>query len=221
MDFILGLVVIIIAYLLGSISSGLIVVRITTGKDVRKIESGRTGGTNVIRAAGYTAGLLTGFLDMLKAFLAVIIAKAVMPEQPWLHVLAPVAAVIGHNYSIFLLERTESGKLRLRGGAGGAPSLGGSVGLWIPSVIILLPFLLFVWLVIGYASLATLSVGVFVTIIFSYRAWIGASPWQYIFYGIFIELILIWALRPNIKRLLNGTERLVGLRARKTSDPKP
>jgi glycerol-3-phosphate acyltransferase PlsY len=214
MQFLIAIGVIILGYLLGSIPSGVIVVYLFTRKDIRKIESGRTGGTNAIRAAGYFAGLLTAVLDLLKAFLAVLIAKSIMPENYWLHVLAPVAAVIGHNFSIFLIERNEQGRVRLRGGAGGAPSLGGSAGLWFPSLLILLPILLLIWLVIGYASLATLSVGIFVTLLFGYLAWIGFLPWQYIFYGVFIELILVWALRPNIKRLLNGTERLVGLRAR-------
>ena len=54
------------------------------------------------------------------------------PGQVWLQVLAPVAAVIGHNYSIFLAERTPEGKLRLRGGAGGAPTAGGALGLLHP-----------------------------------------------------------------------------------------
>lgn len=214
MQFLIALGVIILGYLLGSIPSGLIVVYLFTRKDIRKIESGRTGGTNAIRAAGYFAGFLTAILDLVKAYLAVVIAKSFLPEYNWIHVLAPVAAVLGHNFSIFLIERNEQGKIRLRGGAGGAPSLGGSTGLWIPSLLVLLPVLLFIWLVIGYASLATLSVGILVTLLFGYLAWIGVLPWEYIFYGIFTELILIWALRPNIKRLLSGTERLVGVRAR-------
>jgi glycerol-3-phosphate acyltransferase PlsY len=215
MEFLIAVGIIGVSYLLGSIPSGLIIVYLFTGKDIRKIESGRTGGTNAIRAAGYMAGFLTAVLDLLKSFLAVIITKMIIPDIYWLHVLAPVAAVLGHNFSIFLMERNEKGRIRLRGGAGGAPSLGGSAGLWFPSLVILLPILLIIWLVIGYASLATLSVGILVSFLFGYLAWIEVLPWQYLFYGILIEIILVWALRPNIKRLLNGTERLVGLRARK------
>jgi len=61
----------------------------------------------------------------------------------------------------------------------------------------------------------TLSVGVISTLIFAYRAWIGVSPWQYALYGLIAEVILIWGLRPNIRRLISGNERLVGLRARR------
>lgn len=219
MQVVLEIVYIIIAYLMGSIPFGYLVVRITTGKDIRTIESGRTGGTNTIRAAGYFAGLGTGILDVMKSGLAVFLAKQFFPDQPWMHVFAGFAAVLGHNYSIFLIERTSAGKVRLRGGAGGAPALGGAAGLWFPSLFILLPILLFVWLGVGYASLATLSTGLFVTILFAIRAWLGSSPWEYIFYGVFVSFLLVWALRPNLKRLLNGTERLVGWRARKKNPP--
>ena len=202
------------SYILGSIPIGLIIVRLTTGKDVRKVESGRTGGTNVARAAGFWAGLFTAVFDMLKAVLAVFIAKSFAPTNYWLHILAPLAAILGHNYSIFLLERLENGRFRLRGGAGGAPSVGGSVGLWFPSFFIIVPIAGIVLYFLGYASVATLSAALVSTIIFAYRAWIGVSPWQYALYGIFAFFMLSWSLRPNIKRLFAGTERLVGFRAK-------
>jgi glycerol-3-phosphate acyltransferase PlsY len=219
MQILLAVIVIIGAYVIGSIPFGYLVVKLSTGKDIRTIASGRTGGTNTIRAAGYLAGLGTGILDVMKSGLAVLLARSIFPDQPWVHVLAGAASVFGHNYSIFLIERTETGKIRLRGGAGGAPALGGAAGLWLPSLVILLPVLLFVWLGIGYASLATLSAGLFITILFAIRAWLGLSPWEYIFYGVIVSILLIWALRPNIKRLLNGTERVVGWRARKQKTP--
>jgi glycerol-3-phosphate acyltransferase PlsY len=65
-----------------------------------------------------------------------------------------------------------------------------------------------------------MSVPLVAILVFAYRAWIGASPWQYILYGIGAEIILVIALRPNIKRLLNGTERLVGWRARRKQKSK-
>ena len=52
-------------------------------------------------------------------------------------------------------------------------------------------------------------------VIFAIRAWMGLSPWQFIFYGVLVEILAIWALRPNIKRLFKGTERVVGWRARR------
>lgn len=219
MQGLMTVVVLFVSYLLGAIPFGLIIVRLKTGQDIRKVESGRTGGTNAGRAAGFWAGVLTAVMDFLKSTSTVLLVRflagnQLLPASPWLEVLAPVLAVLGHNYSIFLLERTESGRLKFGGGAGGAPTTGGAMGLWAPSILILLPVGLIVLFVIGYASLATISVAVAATLVFAYRAWIGADPWQYIFYGIFTGLLLVWALRPNLKRLANGTERLVGLRAR-------
>jgi acyl phosphate:glycerol-3-phosphate acyltransferase len=204
-----------ISYLLGSIPFGLIVVRLKSGKDIRDVESGRTGGTNAMRAAGFLAGAVTALLDMIKAACAAWLAIYLMPTNPWIHVLAPTAAVIGHNYSIFLAERDERGRLKLRGGAGGASAGGGAFALWPPIILVFIPVVLIVVFIVGYASIATMSVGMIAILVFAYRAWIGASPWQYIFYGVFTEIILVWALRPNIRRLLNGTERVVGWRARR------
>jgi len=172
-----------------------------------------------MRAAGFWSGFITAILDVLKGSVSVWLARylisiGLIPDTPWLVVIPPILAVIGHNYSIFLAERDENGRLRLRGGAGGATAFGGVFGLWAPSIFIIVPIAMILLFVVGYASLATLSVGVFTIIIFSVRAWMGLSPWQYIIYGVLVEILLIWALRPNIKRLFNGTERVVGLRAR-------
>jgi len=216
MQSLLFVAVLVGAYLLGSVPFGLLIVRMKTGKDVRQVESGRTGGTNAMRAAGFWAGLSTAILDLLKAAVAVWLARWVQPEGYWLHVLAPVAAILGHNYSIFLMERGTDGRLRLRGGAGGAPTAGGAIGLWFPSGVFIVPMGALILYFVGYASLATLSAGLTAIAIFAYRTYIGVSPWQYIFYGIFAEILLIWALRPNIRRLLQGNERRVGLFARKS-----
>ena len=193
---------------------GLLVVKLISGQDLRKVQSGRTGGTNAMRAAGFWAGLATASLDIVKGASGVWIAQALLPGNHWLEVLAPVATIIGHNYSVFLIERTKSGGIRLGGGAGGAPSIGGAVGLWAPSLLILVPAGALILFGIGFASVTTMSLPIIAIIIFIVRASIGLSPWIYILYGVLAELLLLWSLRPNIKRLLNGTERLVGWRAK-------
>jgi len=116
------------SYILGSVPSGLLIVKLSTGKDIRQVESGRTGGTNAMRAAGFWAGLGTAIFDMLKSAVCVWLARLIMPSAYWVHILAPVMAIIGHNYSVFLVERGEDGKIRLRGGAGGGPTAGGALG---------------------------------------------------------------------------------------------
>ena len=211
----LTILVIISAYLLGSIPSGLLIVKLSTGKDVRKIESGRTGGTNAMRAAGVWAGLGTAVFDTVKGAAAVWLARWLVPGALWLEVLAPLLAIIGHNYSIFLIERRENGGIRLRGGAGGAPATGGAFALWHPSLLFIVPVGALIFYFVGYASVTTMSLALIATLVFGYRAWVGASPWAYAFYGLAAELLLIWALRPNIRRLINGTERLVGFRAQR------
>ena len=201
------------AYVFGSVPFGLIVVKLMTGKDIRTIASGRTGGTNAMRAAGPWAGVITAVLDILKAAATVWLAQAVTPNV-WIHTLAPIAAVIGHNHSIFLIERSPDGSIRLGGGAGGAAAGGGAFGLWPPVAFILIPFAFLVWYGIGYASVTTLSIGLLTIFIFSVRAAMGLGPWAYVVYGFLVELLMIWALRPNLKRLLDGTERRHGLPVR-------
>ncbi len=206
---------IILGYLLGSIPFGLLIVKLFTGKDVRKIESGRTGGTNAMRAAGFWAGFGTAILDMAKSAVSILAARWLAPGQVWVEVLAPVAAVLGHNYSLYLIERDEQGRIRMRGGAGGAPVAGGVAGFWLPSILFVIPIGAAVLYFIGYASVATMSIGLVATLVLIYRAAIGAAPWEWVAFGLISELLLLWALRPNIRRLLNGTERMVGLRARR------
>jgi glycerol-3-phosphate acyltransferase PlsY len=213
MQILIGLGVLLIAYILGSIPFGLLIVKWRTGKDIRVIESGRTGGTNAMRAAGVSAGLLTAVMDMLKGAVAVWLARAV-GANVWVCTLAPIASILGHNYSIFLIERVK-GRLHLRGGAGGAPTVGGAFGMWAPSILIIVPVGFLVWWGIGYASLTTLSAALIAITIFAVRAALGLSPWEYVIFGVIAEFLLVWALRPNIKRLLNGTERLHGWRAKR------
>lgn len=208
-------IVLVISYLLGSIPFGLLLVRWKSGQDVRLIGSGRTGTTNTLRAAGYPIAIITFILDMAKGAAGVWLARWLAPGQIWMEVLAPIAVIVGHNYSIFLLEWDERGRLRLRGGAGGASALGGTIGLWPPSILILLPVGILIYFGVGYASVATMSIGLIAALIFAVRAWLGLSSWIYVAYGLLAEILLLWALRPNIKNLLNGAERGIGWRARR------
>ena len=202
--------VLLLAYFIGSIPFGWLIVKMKTGKDIRIIESGRTGGTNAMRAAGLWAGLLTAFMDILKGALSVWIAQAILPEANLIHALAPAASIIGHNYSIFVPKRNEQGRIiGLKGGAGGAPSVGGAFGLWGPSILIIFPLGALLFFTLGIASITTMSVAFFAIIIFAIRAWLGFGPWIYVLYGVLAEILLIWALRPNLKKLFAGQERIV------------
>jgi glycerol-3-phosphate acyltransferase PlsY len=205
--------ILIAAYIFGSIPFGLIVVRLMTGKDIRTVASGRTGGTNAMRAAGPWAGILTAILDILKAAASVWLAQF-LTGNVWIHALAPIAVILGHNYSIFLMKRGPEGRVQFGGGAGGAAAGGGAFGLWPPAGLILVPLSFLIWYGSGYASVTTLSIGLVATVIFAVRAALGLGPWEYILYGVLAEILMIWALRPNLQRLRNGTERRHGLPAR-------
>jgi glycerol-3-phosphate acyltransferase PlsY len=218
MDLLLQIGILILAYLIGSIPFGFLIVKIGTGEDIRDVQSGRTGGTNAMRAGGFLFGLSTAILDILKGYFSVIIAQEFFPDAPWLSVLAPVLAIIGHNYSIFLIQRGPNGKLRLGGGAGGATTLGGAMGLWPPSGIIIFVISVLIYYFIGYASITTMMIAFLSILIFGYRIFIGLDPWQYIIFGVLAEIIVLYALKPNIKALRNGTERIHGFRARKKKD---
>lgn len=222
MQIVFDIGIIFLAYVIGSIPFGLVIVKLKTGKDIREVESGRTGGTNAMRAAGFWAGFFTAMLDILKGTAGVWLAAWLTPDHHWVHVVAPIAAIIGHNYSIFLPDHDENGKFKgFRGGAGGAPSVGGAMGLWPASILIILPLGMLTFFTIGIASITTMAVALFAIIIFAVRASQGLMPWIDVWYGIGAEILLIWALRPNLKKLFEGNERIVKyslngwLRARK------
>jgi glycerol-3-phosphate acyltransferase PlsY len=222
MQILFDIVAVVLGYLLGSIPFGLLIVKLKTGKDIRKVESGRTGGTNAMRAAGFGAGLLTAIMDALKGIAAVLAAQALTGNH-LIHVFAAASAIIGHNYSIFLTDRDENGRLRLRGGAGAMPAIGGAIGFWGWSFPIIIGLGALVFFTVGIASLATITVGMSIIILFTIRASMGLMPWVDVFYGVIAEVLLIWALRPNIQKLLAGNERVVKyslngwMRARKNS----
>lgn len=208
-----SILVLIISYLIGSIPIGWIIVKLIKGTDVREHGSGRVGGTNVMRAAGFIAGLLTSCADAGKGILAGFIATTIMPDSIWIKILAVILAVVGQIFSVFLIEKHEDGKLVFRGGAGGSTTLGGAIALVPGSWMIIVPLILLVYLGIGYASVTTISIAFFSLILFGYQAAVGLGPWEFVLYGAVTLVVVLYALRPNLKRLAEGTERAVGLRA--------
>ena len=107
------LAVALVAYLIGSIPFGYLVVHLLRGIDIREVGSGRTGGTNAMRAGGLGAGFLTATGDILKGLLAVVVARAMagVSYPGPVEVVAGLLAVIGHNWPVYL---------SFKGGAGTA-----------------------------------------------------------------------------------------------------
>ncbi|GBD08322.1 Glycerol-3-phosphate acyltransferase [Candidatus Thermoflexus japonica] len=195
------------AYLLGSFPTGWMVVRLLTGQDVRRVGSGRTGGTNAMRAGGLPAGLLTGLGDLLKGALAILLARALFPDQPMAEGIAGWLVVAGHNWSIWM---------GFRGGAGTAPNIGAAIALWPPSAAVLLPMVPLAAALTGYASLTSLILAVTVPAIFALRAIAFHGPWVGILYGLGTLGMVAWALRPNFRRLREGTEPRLRISMRPT-----
>jgi acyl phosphate:glycerol-3-phosphate acyltransferase len=183
------------AYLLGSIPPGLFWSRLTRGIDVRQHGSGRTGGTNVWRSAGFLPALMTALSDGLKGAAAIWLARA-LGLSPWWMAIAGALAVVGHNYSLFL---------SFRGGAGTATSVGIAAVLWLPTLPALLVAGVMAGLLVGHASVASISVALLLPVLFLIRGDVATA----VAFAVPTMALTIWALRPNILRLLKRQERFL------------
>ena len=199
MNVLVEVAVMVACYLCGAIPVGLLLTRVATGKDIRQVGSGRTGATNVLRGAGPAVAALTILGDGLKGFLAVLLARTVLKTHA-AEAVAGLMVVIGHNYSIFI---------NFRGGAGTVATIGGAIGLWPWCAAILVFIGTGVIAATRYASLASIVIALVVPLVMALRAWQAGAPWIYMIFGLGTSLLTLWALRPNIKRLLEGCERRV------------
>lgn len=194
------IIILIIAYLLGNISTSYIIAKRLAGVDIRTQGSGNAGSTNVLRTFGKKAGAMTFIGDLLKGIIAVfigyLISKFANVDMVIAGYIAVFGVVCGHNWPAFL---------GFRGGKGVATSLGAMIA--VNPIIALSCFLLFLIIVkiTKYVSLGSVL-------------GIAASPIIMIFLknknGVIITLFLtisvIYTHRENIKRLINGTERKIG-----------
>jgi acyl phosphate:glycerol-3-phosphate acyltransferase len=190
-----GLAVVCVAYLIGGIPFGLILVRLMTGGDVRTSGSGNIGATNVMRTTGKAAGILTLVLDAAKGSLAVYLtAHFTGGNMAWMS--AAAAAVIGgHVFSPYL---------KFTGGKGVATFTGAFLFLTPAALVVL--FVLFVAAVCyqRYISFAS----VFCAIVFPLGVWLIHKPGLPVMLAaIFASALVIYKHKENIERLLAGTER--------------
>ncbi len=215
MNILLSLLMAAIAgYLAGAFPFGFLYVKLVKGIDLRQVGSGRTGGTNSMRAAGFWVGFVTSLSDVLKGAVGVWLARWLLQlfgsplsdtALPWAEVLAGVFAVVGHNWSVFL---------GWRGGAGTGPNIGWASAIWWPMFPLGLLIMPLFMILTGMASVASLVMGLSIPLIFALRFALGFDPsLAYTLGGLVTFGVVAWALRPNIRRIFNGTERLVGPRA--------
>jgi glycerol-3-phosphate acyltransferase PlsY len=186
----------VVGYLLGAMPIGYLIGKMR-GVNVLEYGSGRTGGTNVMRAAGTWAAVLTVLGDGLKGLLSVGLA-ALLVGTPAAKVLAGLAAIIGHNWSVFL---------GWRGGAGAITNAGVIIGLYYPILIAMTVVGFGALIASRMASVATLATVAAALLSFIWLASQGHVPWAYAIYGLLAGAVIAIALLPNIRRILAGTER--------------
>ncbi len=188
----------VIAYLLGSIPFGFLLVRLFGGGDVRREGSGNIGATNVTRVAGAVPGLLTLLLDAGKGILAVWLASKWSGGSIRWITAAAVAAVVGHMFSVWI---------GFRGGKGVATGMG-VILLICPKAIVTAAVLWFVVLIFWrYVSLASVSAAAAMPIFIYLLYAPGHAPPTVLSLGIIvISLLVIWKHRANLQRLASGEE---------------
>ncbi len=199
------------AYLLGSVPFALLIGYAWKRVDIRNYGSGNIGASNVLRVLGWPAALLCLILDMAKGFVPVWVAAGFQDVDPLVVVGAGLAAIIGHNASVFL---------RFRGGKGVATSLGVVIGVSPQIAVLAFVIWLLVVTVTRFISVASICAGISVPImmLLSSKAqsahWGRAMPVEYIYLGLLGAGFILLKHRPNIVRLANGTEPRIGERVR-------
>ena len=190
-----------IAYLIGSIPSGYLIVRATEGGDVRETGSGGTGATNVSRNAGKGAGIFTLVLDVIKGvfvvFLARMLSDGLFPYADWTIAFAGVLAILGHIFPVWL---------RFRGGKGVATALG--VFLMLAPIVVVIALIVFAitFALTRYVSLASLVAISSIAITILTLTLFDPLELPNAIAALLSAGLVIFAHRANIQRLIAGSE---------------
>jgi len=205
-----------IGYFLGAVPFGVMIARRSANVDVTTFGSGKTGATNVLRVAGKKAAAAVVVFDVLKGFLPVVFAALIFNGEyvlsgstsPWwlsrsAQVLAALAAIAGHKWSVFL---------HFRGGRGVAPFFGGLLAL-CPAAALFGGEILFLGACLTrYASLGSISGAVAAYAILIPLTILNGFPVEFLVYALVGAVFIIVVHRDNISRLLAGKERRLGER---------
>jgi len=190
------LILIVAGYLMGSLSSAIIICRLLGLPDPRSQGSGNPGATNVLRVGGKKAAAATLAGDMLKGLIPVLLARALHADVD-IQAAVAVAAFLGHLYPVFF---------GFQGGKGVATALGVLLGLHWPVGLMTIA----TWLVVAYgfkiSSLAAL-IAIFLTPLYIW--WLIPEP-SLLIAMIFMGSLLFWRHRSNIRQLIQGTEGRIG-----------
>jgi acyl phosphate:glycerol-3-phosphate acyltransferase len=193
----LDIAVCVFAYLLGSLSSAVILCKIAGLPDPRSEGSGNPGATNVLRIGGKKLAALVLAGDLLKGLLPVLVAQLLL-LPPLTVALAGLLAFVGHLFPIFF---------GFKGGKGVATALGALLGFAWPVGIALVMIWLGMALVFRISSLAAISAAVAAPV----AMWLAEpGAWEYIAATLAMSLLLLWRHRSNIRNLSEGTEPTIG-----------
>jgi glycerol-3-phosphate acyltransferase PlsY len=190
----LGWLALTLSYLLGAVPFGLVLVRMSTGRDLREFGSGNIGATNAMRAGGHVVGVTSFLLDTAKGLVSVLFFARLDPTGPaYLQMDCGAAAVLGHCFPVYQ---------RLRGGKGVATGCGALMGLeWL-----LFPIGAAVWLLTllatRYVGLASVAMG----LTFPLAAWLLDLEREVIVGASLLALLILVRHRSNIGRIMAGTE---------------
>jgi glycerol-3-phosphate acyltransferase PlsY len=193
------IVVAVLSYLVGSIPTGYLLVRLAGKKDVRQFGSGSTGATNVLRVGGWKTALPVALVDVLKGFLPVVLAGRWF-DDPVFAAFCGLLAVVGHCFPF---------AIGFRGGKGVATSLGAYAAIaWAPVLGGAGLFLVVVGLT-RYVSLGSILASLAIPVILYFA---GGPP---AVAGVALAIAVLVVVRHggNIRRLINGTERKLGEKA--------
>jgi glycerol-3-phosphate acyltransferase PlsY len=185
------------AYLLGSVSFSILVVRIVAHKDIREEGSGNAGATNVLRNHGAAAGIVVGLLDVAKGAAAVLLMRSVTANPAYLAASA-AAVIFGHVFPVFF---------RFRGGKGVATTVGAFAVLdWRPTLVAVVVFMAVVALT-RYVSLGSILAVVTLPPV---SILVFHSPDAVVLAECAVALLVVFKHLENLKRLASGTERKLG-----------
>jgi acyl phosphate:glycerol-3-phosphate acyltransferase len=215
------LISVLIGYLMGSIPCGLLVSKIMAKKDLRDFGSGKTGATNVLRTAGKTAAAIAAIGDILKGAAPVIIAGYIFGDDLLLvgnfgigadmvQVFAGLAAIAGHNWPIFL---------KFKGGRGVSTFFGGLLALCPPAAMIGAEVLLFSACITRFASFGSILGVVASYVVLVPLTVVYHFPLAYLAYALIGSVTIIVMHKDNITRLISGTERKIGEKAKPVTSP--
>jgi len=223
---------VIVGYIFGAFPTGYFIGRLY-GIDVRRHGSGRTGGSNVLRTAGWWAFVLTVIGDVLKGVLPVLLLRALTAPSEIAPAFAVVGALLGHNWSVIIAQLARRGSVtatqpasaydyvkeffaKAKGGAGVATTGGAALTLyWLPTIPLLIIGIGLV-LIFRYSSVSSITVAALYPVVMAYFVFTGAAPWAYLVMSLIVAAVLRYVHIPNMKRLRAGTESRFGQRISRT-----